>query len=184
MAATDFFTVEVWTTRGLATYNVLFITHLSTRSVHIAGVTATPNGEFVKQIARNLTDADDGFLLDKSYLIMDRDTKYTKEVRSMLEREGIELILCPVRGPNCNAFAERFIRSIKEECLSRVILFGEESLRRSLREYVLHCHTERDHQGVGNRLLTSLLGVHSANDPIHCREHLGGLLNYYNREAA
>ena len=130
MAATDFFTVEVWTPRGLVTYYVLFIIHLSTRSVHIAGVTTAPNGAFMKQVARNLTDVSDGFLLNSRYLIMDRDTKYTEEFRDNLDREGVKPVRCPVRAPNCNAFAERFVRSIKEECLDRLILFGEASLRR------------------------------------------------------
>jgi len=89
-----------------------------------------------------------------------------------------------VRAPNCNAYAERFVRSIKEECLSRLILFGEASLRRALREYVAHYHTERNHQGVGNRLLEPRAMVSSSNDPIYCRERLGGILNFYCREAA
>jgi transposase InsO family protein len=184
MAATDFFTVEVWTPRGLVTYYVLFIIHLSTRSVHIAGVTTAPNGAFMKQVARNLTDVSDGFLLNSRYLIMDRDTKYTDDFRDHLDREGVKPVRCPVRAPNCNAFAERFVRSIKEECVDRLILFGESSLRRALRAYVVHYHTERNHQGVGNRLLEPLAKVGSTNDLVHCRERLGGMLNYYYREAA
>ena len=184
MAATDFFTVEVWTPRGLATYYVLFIIHLSTRSVYLGGVRLAPNGAFMKQVARNLTDVSDGFLLNKAFLLMDRDTKYTEEFRDYLDREGVKPVRCPVRAPNCNAFAERFVRSIKDECLDRMILFGEASLRRALREYVAHYQTERNHQGVGNRLLEPLSNVGSANDPIHCRERLGGMLNFYYREAA
>ena len=184
MAATDFFTVEVWTPCGLVTYYVLFIIHLSTRSVHIAGVTTAPNGAYMKQVARNLTDVSDGFLLNSRYLIMDRDTKYTDDFRDHLDREGVKPVRCPVRAPNCNAFAERFVRSIKEECMDRLILFGEASLRRALRAYVVHYHTERNHQGLGNRLLEPLAKVGSTNDPIHCRERLGGLLNFYYREAA
>jgi len=184
MAATDFFTVEVWTARGLVTYYVLFIMHLSTRSVHIAGVTRAPNGAYMKQVARNLTDVCDGFLLNSRYLIMDRDTKYTDVFREHLDREGVKPVRCPARAPNCNAFAERFVRSIREECLDRMILFGEASLRRVLREYITHYHIERNHQGVGNRLLKSPDRVVSINDPIHCRERLKGFLNYYYREAA
>jgi len=126
----------------------------------------------------------DGFLLNSRYLIMDRDTKYTEEFRDYLDREGVKPVRCPARAPNCNAFAERFLRSIKEECLDRMILFGEASLRRTLRQYVAHYHSERNHQGVGNRLLQPLAKVSSINDPIHCRERLGGRLNYYYREAA
>ncbi len=184
MAATDFFTAEVWTPRGLVTYYVLFIINLSTRSVHIAGVSAAPNGVFMKQVARNLTDVGDGFLLNSRYLIMDRDTKYTKDFRGHLDREGVKPVRCPVRAPNCNAFAERFVRSIKEECLDHMILFGEASLRRALREYVVHYQAERNHQGVGNRLLEPLALVSSNDETIHCRECLGGMLNYYRRVAA
>jgi len=184
MAATDFFAVELWTPRGLKTYYVLFIIHLSTRSAHIAGVTTAPNGAFMKQVARNLTDVDDGFLLDSRYLIMDRDTKYTTDFRGHLNREGVKPVRCPARAPNCNAFAERFVRSIKNECLDREILFGDESLRRALREYVTHYHTERNHQGVGNRLLKPLATVSLTDEPIHHRERLGGILNYYYRKAA
>ena len=111
MAATDFFTVEVWTSRGLVTYYILFVMHLSTRVVHIAGVTTSPNGAFMQQVARNLTDVSDGFLLNSRYLIMDRDTKYTEDFRDYLDREGVKPVRCPVRAPNCNAFAERFVRS-------------------------------------------------------------------------
>ena len=184
MAATDFFAVEIWTPRGLKTYYVLFIIQLSTRSVHIAGVTTAPNGAFMKQVARNLTDVGDGFLLGSAYLIMDRDTKYTTDFRRHLERDGVMPVRCPARAPNCNAFAERFVRSIKNECLDRVILFGEASLRRAIREYVAHYHTERNHQGVENRLLKPCATVSSIDEPVHRRERLGGMLNYYYRKAA
>jgi transposase InsO family protein len=184
MAATDFFTVEVWTPRGLVTYYVLFIIRLSTRSVHIAGVTTAPNGAFMKQVARNLTDVSDGFLLNSRYLIMDRDTKYTDDFRGHLDREGVRPVRCPARAPNCNAFAERFVRSIKKECLDLMILFGETSLRRVLREYVAHYHSERNHQGLGNRLLEPVNSSSPASEPVQCRERLGGMLNYYYRAAA
>jgi len=157
---------------------------VQTRCVHIAGVTTAPNGAFMQQVVRNLTDVDDGFLLSSEFLIMDRDAKFTKEFRANLEREGVTPDRCPVRAPNCNAFAERFVRSIKSECLYRMILFGEGSLRQAFREYETHCHTERQHQGKGNRLLEPLAMGGASNDPVHCRERLGGLLNFYYREAA
>jgi len=184
MAATDFFTVEVWTPRGLLTYYVLFVMQLKTRSIRIAGVTTSPNGAYMKQVARNLTDVSDGFLVNSRYLIMDRDTKYTEDFRDFLDREGVKAVRCPVRAPNCNAFAERFVRSIKEECLDRMILFGEASLRRALTEYVAHYHAERNHQGVDNRLLEPLDASIAANEAVYRHERLGGILNYYYREAA
>jgi len=105
MAATDFFTVEVWMLRGLVTYYVLFVMRLKTRSVHIAGVTTALNGAYMKQVARNLTDVSDGFLLNSRYLIMDRDTKYTEDFRGHLDRAGVNPVRCPARAPNCNEVA-------------------------------------------------------------------------------
>jgi len=184
MAATDFFTVEVWTPRGLLTYYALFVIQLKTRSVHVAGVTTSPNSAYMKQVARNLTDVSDGFLVNSRYLIMDRDTKYTEDFRDSLDREAVKAVRCPVRAPNCNAFVERFVRSIKEECLDCMILFGEASLRRALTEYVAHYHAERNHQGVDNRLLEPPDTSSAANEAVYRRERLGGMLNYYYREAA
>ncbi len=184
MTATDFFTVEIWTARRLVTYYVLFVMHLSTRFVHIAGVTTSPNGAFMQQVARNLTDVSDGFLLNKAFLIMDRDKKYTDAFRAYLKREGVTPVLCPVRTPNCTAYAERFVRSVNEECLDRMILFGERSLRRVLNEYIAHYHAERNHQGLGNRLLDPTHEAGSMDDPIQLRERLGGILSFYYREAA
>jgi len=153
--------------------------------VHIAGVTTAPNSSFMKQVARSLTDVSDGFLSDSEFLSMDRGKKYTKEFRASLERESVIPVLCPARAPSFkNAFAERFVRSIRGECIDRMILFGEASLRRVLREYIGHCHIERNHQGVGNRLLKPHDMVSSINDSIHCLERLGGMLNFYYREAA
>ena len=102
MTATDFFAVEVWTPRGLTTYYVLFVMHLSARCVYIAGVTTSPNSAFMMQVARNLTDVCDGFLLNKAFLIRNRDKKYTDSFRAYLKREGVMPVRCPVRAPNCN----------------------------------------------------------------------------------
>ena len=183
LAATDFFTVEVWTPQGLVTHYVLFFIELATRSVHIAGITTNPNELFMRQVGRNLTDVD-GFLLDKRYLLLDRDTKYSQAFRGFLEREGIEIIRLPPRSPNLNAYAERFVRSIKEEMIRRMIFFGEAPLRRAIREYLAHYHAERNHQGLGNQLITSSNVVTLPSSVIHRRERLGGMLSYYHREAA
>ncbi len=184
MAATDFFTIEVLTSRGLVTYYILFVVHLATRRVHIAGVTTEPNSAFMIQVAQNLTDEFDGFLKDYAYLVMDRDTKFTLAFRYFLEREGVEPVRCPPRAPRCNAIAERFVRSIKEECLERMILFGERSLRRALREYGIHYLSERNHQGVDNQLLEPSNVVDFHTGTIQRRERLGGMLSFYYREAA
>jgi putative transposase len=105
------------------------------------------------QIARNIIDVSDGFLRGKRYLILDRDAKYTDEFRNVLVREGIRVIRLPFRSPNLNAFAERFVRSVKEKCLNRMIFVGQASLRHALTQYVTHYHGERNHQKLGNRLL-------------------------------
>lgn len=184
MAAADFFTIEVWAPRGLVTCYVLFAMHLATRRICIAGATPTPNGAFVMQIARNLTDEFDGFLKGYCYLIMDRDTKFTGAFRDALEREGLEPVRCPPRAPTCNAYAERFVRSIKSESLDRMILLGERSLRRALREYSAHYLRERNHHSVGNQLLEPSNVVTFSTDAVQRRERLGGMLSFYHREAA
>ena len=105
------------------------------------------------QIARNLTDSVDGLLTGKRYLIHDRDPLFTEELLSMLKVDGVESVKLPPRCPSLNAHAERFVRSIKESCLERLILFGESSLRTAVQDFVPHYHNERNHQGLGNILI-------------------------------
>ncbi len=136
------------------------------------------------QTTRNVTDVVNGFLLDTRYLILDRDTKYSRAFRGFLERDGIEIIRLLPRSPNLNACAERFVRSIKEEMIHRMILFGEASLRRALREYMVHYHAERNHQGLDNRLIRPSAVVWLAQGSVRRRERLGGMLPYYQREGA
>jgi transposase InsO family protein len=138
----------------------------------------------MRQVARNLTAADDGFLTGKRYVIMDRDGAFCAGFRSTLEGEGIEPVRLPPRSPNLNAWLERFHRSIKSECLERMIFFGESSLRRAISEFLLHFHCERNHQGLDNKLIEPGEEVGRTAGEVHCRERLGGLLNYYYREAA
>ena len=180
IAATDFFTTEVWTPLGLKTYYVLFVIDLKSRRVNLAGVTKHPNEDFVAQIARNLTDGEDGFLRHHKVLICDRDTKFTAQFRRNLGDSGVDVIRTPHRAPNCNAFAERFVLSIKSECLDRRIFFGESSLRHSVREYLEHYHQERAHQGIGNEIIDARP---PGRGDIHCLERLGGLLKHYQRAA-
>jgi hypothetical protein len=184
LAGTDFFTAEVLTLRGLVTYYVLFFIHLESRRVCIAGITVHPNEPWMKQIARNVTMDDCGALRDCRYLLHDRDTKFTQSFRAIIGSGRVEPLALPARSPNLNAYAERWVRSVKEECLCKVILFGERSLRRALSDYVDHFHAERNHQGKGNILLFPRATDRQREGPVRCRERLGGLLRYYHREAA
>ena len=185
LAGTDFFTVEVLTLRGLVTYYVLFFIHLESRRVEVAGITPHPNERWMKQIARNVTMDEWGFLGNCRYLIHDRDTKFTDSFRAIVKSSQVEPLKLPARSPNLNAYAERWVRSVKEEVLSKLILFGEASLRRVLREYLTHFHQERNHQGKDNVLLFPATSAKNRVDgPVRCKERLGGLLNYYHREAA
>lgn len=183
LTATDFLSVEVYTIKGLVTYYILFFVDIASRSVQIAGITPHPNNRWMTQIARNVTDSGDGFLRGTRYLILDRDTRYSEEFRNVLVREGMHLIRLPPRSPNLNAFAERFVRSIKSECLNRMIFFGQSSLRHAIRHFMAHYHTERNHQGLENQLLQPDL-VTELSRPMQRRQRLGGMLNYYYRTAA
>jgi putative transposase len=135
LAAADFFTVEVWGLRGLVTFYVFFVIELETRKIEIAGITPAPNEAWMMQIGRNLTDPSEGFLSEKKYLILDRDSKYAAAFRALLKGAGIQVVRLPYRSPNLNAYAERFVRSIKDECLNRMIFFRERSLRKATREF-------------------------------------------------
>ena len=185
LVATDFFTAEVWTLGGLVTYYVLFFIHLESREIHVAGVTPHPNAQWMMQIARNVTMEEWGVLSPGQYLIHDRDGKYCPAFQHIIDGAGVKRVPLPPRSPNLNAYAERWVRSIKEECLSRLILFGEASLRHALTQYVAHFHHERNHQGKDNVLLFPTVNQDLDREgPMQCRERLGGLLKYYVREAA
>src|SRR5712691_3101700 len=138
LVATDFFTAEVWTLGGLVTYYVLFFLHLGSRKIHVAGVTPHPNEAWMMQVARNVTMEEWGFLASGQYLIHDRDTKFCAAFQQIIDDAGVERVVLPPRSPNLHAYAERWVRSVKEECLSRVILFGEASLRHALTQYIEH----------------------------------------------
>jgi len=186
IAACDFFTAEVITPVGLITYYVLFFIHLGSRKIHIAGVTPNPNEEWMKQMARNVTMAEWGFLSSCEYLIHDRDSKFCQSFRSIIKSGGVEPLKLPTRSPNLNAFAERWVLSIKSECISGLIFFGEESLQKALEEYTIHYHQERNHQGKDNRLLfpSQNFNPDEKESEIACRPRLGGVLKYYHRSAA
>jgi len=184
LAAVDFTTVEVWTKNGLITFYLLVVMELATRRVHFAGTTVSPEDPWMQQIARNLLAADDGFLLGKRYLLMDRDTKFSKAFRVVLSNAGVAAVRLPPQSPNLNAHLERFWRSLQEECLDRMIFFGEDMLRRAVHAYLSHYHRERNHQGLENRLIEAGEEVGRNVGAVQCREQLGGLLRYYYRQAA
>ena len=193
IVAADFLTVEVWTRRGLQRFIVLFFIDLSTRKVEIAGIAAKANGFWMSQIARSLTDAVDiarsltdavdGILNGKRYLIHDRDPLFTAEFLDMIADVGVKAVKLPPRSPNLNAYAERFVRTIKESCLEQMILFGEQSLRTAIQNFVAHYHTERNHEGLANRLIYPEPGHIGNTGEIQRRQRLGGMLNYYYRAA-
>ena len=135
-------------------------------------------------MARNLLDAGDGFLLGKRYLILDRDPLYTREFRTAMKRGGLEVLRLPPSSPNLNAYAERFVLTIRSECLDRIVQLGEAHLRRSISEFVRHYRFERNHQGLGNELIEGPPSPANMNGRVERREGLGGLLNFYHRAAA
>ena len=184
IAATEFFSVEVLTRRGLVRYFVLFVIDLETRRVEIAGIARQPDGEWMKQIARNLTDADEGFLNGSRYLIHDRDPLFTGAFRDVLGSSGVRTVKLPARSPNLNAYAERFVRSIKSECVAQIIPLGERHLRVAVKEYAEHYHVERNHQGLENELIEDRRGAADMNGDVGRHERLGGILDYYYRRAA
>jgi transposase InsO family protein len=183
LAAADFFTVEVLTLCGLVRYVVFFVMMLKTRTVEIAGITSEPDEAWMTQVARKLTDPGDSFLRNADYIILDRDPLYTAAFRCLLRDSGVQPLVLPARSPNLNAFAERFVESAKSECLDRLVLLGEAHLRVAVRSFVQHYHEERPHQGLANELIAPrTTTIHTG--PIVCRDRLGGLLKFYEREAA
>jgi transposase InsO family protein len=179
--ATDFFTVE---TIGLKTIYVLFFIELSTRRVHVAGVTAHPDSTWVTQQARNL--AIDERLSGVRFLLRDRDAKYSGPFDALLRAEGVRIIRTPIRAPRANAFAERFVRTVRQECLDHVLIYGRRHLERVLRAYVAHYVAERPHRGLS---LAVPAGNRTPEVPgttltlVERRDVLGGLIHEYRRAA-
>jgi len=190
IAGADFFTTEVWTWRGLVTYYTVFVIDLASRRVCVMGSTPHPNEPFMQQVVRTLTAADDGLLADHHVLICDRDAKWSAAIRSRLGEAGLTVVQTPFWAPNANAYAERFVRSIKHECLNHIIPFGERHLRQAIAEFVGHYHCERNHQGLRDELIdhpsapaTKASRGQPGRGRIRRHQRLGGLLNYYARAA-
>jgi putative transposase len=164
--------------RGLVTCYTVFMIDLHSRRVQGLGSTPNPDEAFVVQTMRRLTDDVEGVLRGDRLLICDRDRKWSAAVERFLATSGGRVIRTPLLAPNCNAYAERFVRSIREECLNRVIPLGERHLRRMLAEFVAHDHGERNHQRLDNELIDRR-PRHTVGGPVHRRERIGGLLSYY-----
>ena len=162
---------------------MLFVMELKTRRVHFAGCTANPHKQWVKQTSLELTNHHDGFLLGKTHLILDRDTKFCESFHAALKREGVKPVKTSVCSPNMNAHMERFFRSFKSELTSRMIFFGENAVRRAVKAYLHHYHEERNHQGLENELIVPFARPPDFTKPIETRERLGGLLRFYHRAA-
>nr|MBA3845287.1 transposase family protein [Planctomycetota bacterium] len=183
IAAIDFTTVECFDRGDLATQYCLFAIHHDTRRVAFLGLTTHPDTPWMAQQARNLI-ADGGFLNGRRFLLMDRDATFSERFRSVLANGGIESVRTPPQSPNCNAFIERFFRSLKEECLDRIIPLSPDGLRHAIAEFVEHYHRERPHQGLDGALINSPINESRPTGRIHCGTRLGGILRHYHRSAA
>jgi transposase InsO family protein len=178
IAGADFFTTEVWTWRGLVTFYTAFVIDLACWCVQVLGTTAHPDELFMRQVVRPLTMADGEA---GRVLICDRDAKWSAAVRERLEQAGMRVVQTPYQAPNANAYAERFVRSIKEECLDRIIPIGEGHFRRAVKEFVAHYQHERNHQGLENALIEAAPMTRAGR--VHRQSRLGGLLTFYTRAA-
>ena len=183
ICACDFFSVEAWGLKGLTRYLVFFVIELATRKVEIVGIHADPCETQMVQWARNLTDAQDGFLKGKRILIHDRDPLYTEKFRETLRATGVRSLKIPKQSPNLNAYCERFVLAIKSECLDKMILIGEKHVRYVVGQYVAHYLTERPHRVLGHRVIEPETPMPTEGEVL-CRERLGGLLNTYYRQVA
>ena len=186
--ATDFFSKKVWTLRGYVDVFVLFFIHIDSRRVYLAGMTTHPDNTWMKQQAKNLCMHWDGWTVKPTHLIRDFDCKYTKDFDAILKEETVEVKRVGPRKPNMNAHAERFVQSIKQECLDHFICFGEDHLRHLCSEYAIWYNSERPHQGKDNKPLKKLR-CRKWNETDLASEvvftpRLGGLLKHYHRRAA
>jgi putative transposase len=182
LVAADFFTTEVWTGRGLVTYYVAFLLEMQSRRIQVVGCTAYSNEAFVIQCLRQSAD-DAGLLSDGRLLLCDRDRKWSSAVEHWLGTAGVQVIRTPPSAPNCHAYAERFVRSIKEECLDRIVPLGERHLRRTLQDFAAHYHRERNYQGLANELIQRP-PAQRVTGAVRRRQRVGGILNFYYRSAA
>ena len=161
---------------------VLFFIELSSRRVHLAGITTSPNGTWVTQQARSLTMTTD--VTAARFLIRDRDTKFTHAFDDVFRAEGIRVIRTPVRAPRANAFAERFVRTVRQECLDWTLIRGRRHLRSVLEDYVEHYNRHRPHRGLDLCPPEPTTRAPSTTGAVIRQPLLGGLVNEYQRRAA
>lgn len=178
--ACDFFTIE---TLFLKTIYILFFIEIGTRRVHFAGCTDHPNKRWMTQQARQII-----WILNEQdttmrFLIRDRDTKFTQSFDSVFESEGIDIIRTPIRAPNANAYAERWVRTVREECFDKLIVVNEKHLKRVMNEYVTYYNTARPHQGIEQQIPIQP-DISTESGPIRCRDVLGGIIHDYYRDTA
>jgi hypothetical protein len=183
LAAVDFTTIEIATLFGLKRVHLLFAMELHSRKVQFVGLVPEPNDAWMANKARGLVDYEDGFLKDKKYVLADGAKVFHGRFKMILKSEGVNVNKLPPRSPNLNAYMERFFRSLKSECIGRVIFFSERSLEKAVREYVDWYHHHRPHQGLDGKLIVpSVLPLGSGE--VRCKERLGGMLKSYYRDAA
>jgi putative transposase len=183
MTACDFFTIELLIERKLIRCTVFFVIEFSRRKVFFAPIKLQPDGDYMKQVARILTDCEDGFLKGRRYLIHDRDPLYRSEgFYEILQSSGIEPIRLPAKSPDLNSIAERFVKTVKYECLNYLILSSVEQLEYTLTQFQQYYHHERIHQFLG-RIIEPKYEI-DVESEIVCIERLGGLLKSYHRLAA
>jgi len=194
LAAIDFFTCEIYTWAGLTRYYVLVCIDYASRKVEVVGISQQPYGDWMNQMARNLTDSFSGFLKSKKYLIHDRDPLFSNEFRQILKSSGVRPIRTLPMAPHLNCLIERFIKTIKIECLDRMLIFGERHLEYLTKEFLEHYHKERPHQSLDNEIIEPERPHQSLDNEIIeppppgtgeiiCQERLGGLLKFYRRAA-
>ena len=176
----DFFTVE---TLGLQTLYVLFFLEHGTRRVHLAGCTALPTGAWVTQQARQMSWKLDEREIPMRFLIHDHDSKFTEALDTVFESQGVEIVDRPYQAPNANAYAERWVRTVREECLDKLIILSERHLYRMLNAYVAHYNTRRPPQGLDQDSPPGLEPV-SPQGSIRYRNVLEGIIRDYYRVAA
>jgi len=184
LCSADFFSAEVLTWAGVVRFQVLFAMHVATRRVELVGIRRDPSATWMAQLARNLTDVLDGFLRGMRYLVLDRDPLYSTPFRDLLASAGVQVVRLPRESPNLNAHAERWVRSCRTEVLDRLVLVGEDHLRRVVLSYIEHHNAERPHQGLGGAFVDADPRAANRSGRVVRRDRLGGLLHFYHRAAA